>query len=185
MNSFYEYVLINELMVNIDSNWKSGYLYRPQGGTLTFGPVWDFDWCFSNWTSKPAVDKEFLLIDKFFLLRRDTKDFSFDWMIYLIQNKEIYMEVINAWNGLKEAYNMTLRDIKEYYSYIKDAGYRNYQKWYEYYYQLGGSANYIPIENLFVDQYNYVLYSLTSRYQYLDELFQEKNHNKFINEEFQ
>ena len=95
------------------------------------------------------------------------------------------MEVINAWNGLKEAYNMTLRDIKEYYSYIKDAGYRNYQKWYEYYYQLGGSANYIPIENLFVDQYNYVLYSLTSRYQYLDELFQDKNHNKFINEEFQ
>ena len=185
MDSFYEYVLINELMVNIDSNWKSGYLYRPQGGILTFGPVWDFDWCFSSWTSNPAVDKEFLLIDKFFLLRRDTKDFSFDWMIYLIQNKDIYMEVINAWNGLKEAYNMTLRDIKEYYSYIKDAGYRNYQKWYEYYYQLGGSANYIPIENLFVDQYNYVLYSLTSRYQYLDELFQDKNHYTFINEEFQ
>lgn len=184
LDSFYDYVLINELMVNIDSNWKSGFMYKPLKGKLTFGPLWDFDWCFSTWTSHPSVDQEFLLKEKFFLLKRDPKDFSFDWMIYLIQNKNVYLNLIKSWNNLKEAYELTLDDVESYYEYIENAGLRNYKKWYEYKYQEGGSMNYHPIENLFTDQYNYVIDSLTTRYSYLDEVLEEDNHKEFINDEF-
>ncbi len=184
LNSLYEYVIINELMVNIDSNWKSGYLYKPLTGKLEFGPVWDFDWCFSKWSSQPSVDQEFKLLDKFFLLKRDEKDFSFDWMIYLIQHQEIYNEIVNVWNNFERNYSKTLNDIKNYYSYIKNAGLRNYNKWYKNKYQEGGSMNYHPIDNLFVDQYNFVISSLEKRYQYLDSLLITDNHKEFINKEF-
>ncbi len=184
LNSLYEYVLINELMVNIDSNWKSGYIYKSLTGKIEFGPVWDFDWCFSKWSSHPSVDQEFELLDKFFLLKRDEKDFSFDWMIYLIQHQEIYQELINVWNSFESNYNKTLNDIKNYYSYIKNAGLRNYNKWYKEKYQEGGSMNYHPIDSLFVDQYNFVISSLEKRYKYLDSLLISDNHKEFINEDF-
>ena len=171
-------------MVNIDSNWKSGFMYKPLNGKLSFGPLWDFDWCFSTWTSKPSIDQEFLLKEKFFLLKRDPKDFSFDWMIYLIQNKNVYSSLINAWNNIRTAYELTLSDIKSYYEYIENAGLRNYRKWYEYKYQEGGSMNYHPIDNLFTDQYNYVTNSLIARYSYLNELLVEENHKEFIKDEF-
>lgn len=184
LDSLYDYVLINELMVNIDSNWKSGFMYKPLNGKLSFGPLWDFDWCFSTWTSKPSIDQEFLLKEKFFLLKREPKDFSFDWMIYLIQNKNVYISLINAWNNIRKAYELTLSDINSYYEYIENAGLRNYRKWYEYKYQEGGSMNYHPIDNLFTDQYNYVTNSLIARYSYLNELLVEENHKEFINDEF-
>lgn len=39
-----DWYLLNELFKNIDSNFYSSvFLYKPRGGKLTFGPVWDFD----------------------------------------------------------------------------------------------------------------------------------------------
>lgn len=48
LQSLADLYLVNELSANRDA-WKSSmYLYRLQGGRLTFGPVWDFDQAFGN-----------------------------------------------------------------------------------------------------------------------------------------
>lgn len=183
--SLYDYVLINELMVNIDSNWKSGFLYKSLNGPLTFGPVWDFDWCFSTWTSLPSTDQHFNLENKYFLLKRDPLDFSFDWMIYLIQDQTIYLELLNNWAQLKSAYNSTLKDLENYFSYIEKSALRNYEKWYENDYGPNGKFNYQPInQNLFYDQYKYVVNSLQIRYENMNEKLTKDNFLEFFNEEF-
>lgn len=43
IEAFIDYYLINELMRNFDGYALSTFAYRPTGGKLTFGPVWDFD----------------------------------------------------------------------------------------------------------------------------------------------
>jgi hypothetical protein len=43
------YYLIQELVKNVDGNLRfSTFLYKPRGGKLTFGPVWDFDIAIGN-----------------------------------------------------------------------------------------------------------------------------------------
>ncbi len=44
-----DYYLLQELFKNVDGNLRlSTYLYKPRGGKLTFGPVWDFDIAMGN-----------------------------------------------------------------------------------------------------------------------------------------
>lgn len=44
-----DWYLANELVKNVDGNLRrSAYLYKPRGGKLTFGPLWDFDLALGN-----------------------------------------------------------------------------------------------------------------------------------------
>jgi hypothetical protein len=44
-----DYYLLNELFKNVDADLRrSTFLYKPRGGKLTFGPVWDFDLAIGN-----------------------------------------------------------------------------------------------------------------------------------------
>lgn len=43
MEELADFYLINEFMRNSDAFWSSTYVYRPRGGKITFGPLWDFD----------------------------------------------------------------------------------------------------------------------------------------------
>lgn len=44
-----DWYLVNEFVKNVDSNFFSSvWLYKPRGGKLTFGPVWDFDLAMGN-----------------------------------------------------------------------------------------------------------------------------------------
>jgi len=51
LNSFLDYLIINEIAKNVDACRLSTYLYKDRdskGGKLTMGPVWDFDIAFGN-----------------------------------------------------------------------------------------------------------------------------------------
>jgi hypothetical protein len=44
-----DYYLLNELLKNVDANLRrSTFLYKPRGGKLAFGPVWDYDLAMGN-----------------------------------------------------------------------------------------------------------------------------------------
>jgi len=78
MDSMVSYWLLMEIMGNDDARYKSRYIYKPQGGKLTFGPPWDFDtgagsilvrkdidpsptgWKVSNYDSEANFYREFL-----------------------------------------------------------------------------------------------------------------------------
>jgi hypothetical protein len=49
MESAVNYYLIQEIVKNVDGNFRFGaFMYKPRGGKLTFGPVWDFDLAIGN-----------------------------------------------------------------------------------------------------------------------------------------
>lgn len=43
MDSLVDFWLVTEVMFNIDSGWKSTYLYKDVNDIMKYGPVWDFD----------------------------------------------------------------------------------------------------------------------------------------------
>lgn len=55
--SFIDYFLINEFFGNYDAGYNSTYIYKQKGGSISMGPVWDFDQSMGNSThSIPKVD---------------------------------------------------------------------------------------------------------------------------------
>ncbi len=49
VESAINYNIVQEVVKNVDGSLRfSGYMYKPRGGKLTFGPVWDFDLAFGN-----------------------------------------------------------------------------------------------------------------------------------------
>lgn len=60
MNSFIDYLLLNEMSRNIDGYRLSTFLYKDKdsnGGKLTIGPVWDYDiaWGNANYCGSPST----------------------------------------------------------------------------------------------------------------------------------
>lgn len=45
VDSFVDFFLLTEVFANLDSMFKSTYMYKDVGGKLTMGPLWDFDLC--------------------------------------------------------------------------------------------------------------------------------------------
>jgi hypothetical protein len=49
VDSFVRWYLVNELFRNVDANmWSSCWMYKPRGGKLHMGPLWDFDLAAGN-----------------------------------------------------------------------------------------------------------------------------------------
>jgi hypothetical protein len=51
INSFIDYIILNELARNVDILKKSSFFYKDKDskdGRLYAGPVWDFDWAYKN-----------------------------------------------------------------------------------------------------------------------------------------
>lgn len=83
LRSLVDLYLVNELAANPDGWLSSMYLYRLQGGQLTFGPVWDFDQAFGP-TKHNLAPEGWLHIDRhpydnfnhYFRLLRDDPRFA-------------------------------------------------------------------------------------------------------------
>jgi hypothetical protein len=49
VDSFVRWYLVNEVFRNVDANmWSSCWMYKPRGGKLAMGPLWDFDLAAGN-----------------------------------------------------------------------------------------------------------------------------------------
>ena len=46
--SFYDYIILNELSKNIDAYRLSSFLYKDKAGKLNAGPIWDYNLSFGN-----------------------------------------------------------------------------------------------------------------------------------------
>jgi hypothetical protein len=47
VDSFIDYILLNESLGNYDATIRSIWVHKKNGEKLKFGPVWDFDWAFA------------------------------------------------------------------------------------------------------------------------------------------
>lgn len=55
VDSFVDYFLINEFLINYDAGTNSTYFYKDLGGKLCMGPVWDYDGAMDNYQFEPIT----------------------------------------------------------------------------------------------------------------------------------
>jgi hypothetical protein len=53
VDSFVDYVVLNEFFGNYDAGWNSTYFYKDLGGKLCAGPIWDYDGILDNYIPEP------------------------------------------------------------------------------------------------------------------------------------
>lgn len=73
MNSFVDYFILNEFLMNSDVFSNSTYFYRDVRGKIHIGPVWDFNNVFDNFF-RPVNQQDFLLARKGWYARLLTDD---------------------------------------------------------------------------------------------------------------
>ena len=54
IDSFVDYLILNEFFINYDAGFHSTYLYSSYDGKLTMGPVWDYDGAIDNYHRNSA-----------------------------------------------------------------------------------------------------------------------------------
>ena len=59
VDSFVDFWVVNTLYKNVELLFKSCYFYKPGGGKLTWGPVWDMDWTSANHVNLDATSARF------------------------------------------------------------------------------------------------------------------------------
>lgn len=54
IDSFVDYLILNEFFINYDAGFHSTYMYSSYDGKLTMGPVWDYDGAMDNYHKNSA-----------------------------------------------------------------------------------------------------------------------------------
>lgn len=73
IDSFVDYMLVNEIALNEDAGKYSTWFYQDFGGKLSAGPLWDFNNAFDNGAEQSIQETGFVMLDKplFSMLLRD------------------------------------------------------------------------------------------------------------------
>lgn len=116
VDSFVDYVVINEFSLNLDAGSYSTYAYKTLGGKLSMGPVWDFNNAFGMYD----VNKQ-----EFFMQRKP-------WFVMLMKDEKFVKRVIGRYRALRKTYlseDYLMNYIDETRAYLGPAVKRNFAKW--------------------------------------------------------
>ncbi|MGN0963136.1 MAG: CotH kinase family protein [Clostridia bacterium] len=117
VDSFVDYYIFNEFMMNADAGNFSTYFCKDVRGKVTI-IGWDYNNTFDNYTVDLQPDGEFI--------------FSNDWYLWLMRDKRFVDQVVNRYYDLRET---VLSDeylenyIDETIEYLGPAIERNYERW--------------------------------------------------------
>lgn len=118
VESFVDYLIINEFTLNYDAGWLSTYVYKDVDGKLRMC-IWDFNSaCDNYWDSQT-----------------DEMGFQFQncvWFLMLMKDEEFVEAVIDRYHELRETFlseEYLFRYIDETAAYLGEAVGRNYEKW--------------------------------------------------------
>lgn len=162
VDSFVDYYLLNEIMLNMDSGWRSIYMHKTKTGKLVFGPIWDFDRSLTDEFVVPYVRsdiesaKEINLAKKSLLYK------------YFLQQEKYFDLVAQRYDEIKASILKTAEHLRDYKQVIEKVAVIDAEKWY-------GETG----EFQFGSQYDYVRLYLIDRYTYLDEAF-NKSYSEFL-----
>jgi hypothetical protein len=120
VESAINWYLVQEIVKNVDGNFRFGsFMYKPRGGKLTFGPVWDFDLAIGNVNYQGADTPTGWYT-------RNTM-----WYTRLFQDPAFRARVQARWNELQR--NNVPRDLQRLIfsrgNYLGLVQQRNFQRW--------------------------------------------------------
>jgi hypothetical protein len=154
LDSFVDFYLVQELMGQIDVNWKSVYMSRAEGGILKIGPVWDFDWSAGG----PIT---------FFEEAGNECGYTFwysngNWFAALLDDPDFVDDLYNRWTALSVTIDDHIDEIAAYRNSIGEDAKRDHALWKRY----RRTRN--PLLT-FDGQYQYVLDYLGNRKQWMTD----------------
>ena len=162
INSAADYYLINEIMMNIDSAYKSIYLHKTKDGLMKFGPIWDFDFSLTTELVAP-YEKSYIEGAEDLFIAKNSVVFK-----HLIQNEDFYNLVASRYNAKNSAILRTYTNLKDYKNVISPVAKIDAKMWH-------GMTG----EFQFDMQYDYARLFLMDRYNFLNETF-AKPHAEFL-----
>ena len=119
VDSFVRWYLVNELFRNRDANmWSSCWMYKPRGGKLHMGPLWDFDISAGN------IDYD----DAFLAAGWWVRDAP--WFSRLFQDPAFVQRVREVWNEIKaDQLPAMFQSIATRSAALQQAQLNNFQRW--------------------------------------------------------
>ena len=167
VDSLIDYVLLNELMYNPDSIWKSSYMHKSANvvdeetgevieyGKLKFGPVWDFDAAMSwKFTGKP-YDESFIEG-----ARATTVLCGNIFFVELMKFEENYPRIASRWAEVADGVKGVADHLRDYKATLKEPGRSDALLHY-------GERGAFEFDM----QYDYVRLFLLDRIDYFNEIF--------------
>jgi len=119
VDSFVRWYLLNELFRNVDANmWSSCWMYKPRGGKLHMGPLWDFDIAAGNIDYNGAWQTAGWWI-------RDAA-----WFSRLFEDPAFAARVRQVWNEIKvEQLPALTQSISANAQLLQQSQLNNFQRW--------------------------------------------------------
>ena len=129
-----DFYLVHEVFKNPDSNFfTSIYLFKPRGGKLVFGPVWDFDLAAGNaqWARYGFFDGSNPMGWHTRVQDTRTEDTGTNWYTRLFEDPAFEARVRARWTELREAgvFEDMFTHIERRAAYLSRVQQRNFEKW--------------------------------------------------------
>ena len=119
VDSFVDYMIINEFFKNSDAGTHSTYLYKDVRGKITMGPVWDFNNSANNYVQEVYSAENFMFQDK-------------TWYDMLLRNPKFTSKVIKRYKKLRKGV-LSDKYIQNYIDttvkYLDNSIDRNFDVW--------------------------------------------------------
>ena len=165
VDSWVDWFILNELTFNTESSfYRSCYLWRPSGGKLHLGPVWDFDMAFGNHLGDLAG------YDGYCTTESTYQYITENWMDHLLRSPRFTARVKARWNEVREKLlSVSLGALDEYSALLSQAQEQNFERWNIMNVRVG-VASVDPERYYTYDlQVGYVREFIKTRHAYLDE----------------
>lgn len=166
IDSWVDWFIINEFGNNTESAFhRSFFMYKPAGGKLTAGPIWDYDMAFGNFLCDlSSYNKGWVAVDS-------TYEYVYqNWMYFLLRDDYFASCVKARWAEVGETlYQTALESLDKNSADIKDAAVNNFKLWNEVQgYRVGLSRASMRC-NTWEKQIEYIRNFLEVRYNWMDK----------------
>ena len=129
INSFVDYVLLQEVFKNVDGYRRSAYFYKEKDGQIKMGPLWDFNLAMGNLSFYEMGKASKWLYKKKHGYYKNTF-----WFKNLIQNKVFREKLIERFHSSREEggilhYDSISALVDEQVASLKGSIYRDHTRW--------------------------------------------------------
>ena len=91
--------LLNVVAFNVDALRLSGYMYKPRGGKLMFGPIWDFDRALGSTDGRDNNPRTWRSTSS----DRGTDFFNYPWWKRMFSDIDFFQKYIDRFQSLRRA----------------------------------------------------------------------------------
>ena len=91
--------LLNVVAFNVDALRLSGYMYKPRGGKLIFGPIWDFDRALGSTDGRDNNPRTWRSTSS----DRGTDFFNYPWWNRMFKDIDFFQKYIDRFQSLRRA----------------------------------------------------------------------------------